>query len=291
MDSETAIGEEQFTTKAESGFFGRQRKPDEAFGVYRRFAIAQTTSPEVARVCQDGGVATTLLLFALGKGIIDAALVAGALPEDKFHPVPRLVSTTEEILEAAGSKYTCSQNPITLASEAAKQGKTKVAFVGTPCQVQALRRLQLADPSKLGFVKFSAGLMCSGCFTKELITDLVQKKLGIDPGSIVKMNIKGKLLITTTAGVTEVPLSEANLYKREGCGACHDFSSELADVSIGGLGLDGWTFTVIRSEKGEELFTNATEAGFLRTRPVGAEDSALRLLVRLSRKKHEHLAT
>lgn len=285
MCPENVAAEDSFTKKTEVVLFGRQRRTDEQFGVYRRLVVTQTTTPEIARVCQDGGVATTLVSFGLETGVFDAALVVGTNSEKPFYPVPKLATSPKEVLEAAGSKYVCSQNPLTLASEAAKQRKASVALVGTPCQIQALRRLQTANPPNLDCVTFLVGLMCSGCFDYKLITELVNKKLGINPKSIIKMNIKGKLLITTAAGVTAVPLSEIKQYKRSGCSVCHDFSSELADISVGGLGLDGWTFTVIRSKKGEELFEKAEGTGFLRTKPVGPEENALNLLVKLSLKK------
>jgi coenzyme F420-reducing hydrogenase beta subunit len=64
-----------------------------------------------------------------------------------------------------------------------------------------------------------------------------------------------------------------------------DFSAELADISAGGLGLDGWTFTILRSEKGEEIFNGAEKTGAVRTRPVAEEKSASDLLVKLSKRK------
>ena len=81
------------------------------------------------------------------------------------------------------------------------------------------------------------------------------------------MNIKGKMLVTTPAGTTAIPLADIKQYVRRSCSVCEDFSSELADVSVGGLGLDGWTFTIIRTEKGEELFTNAEKTGYLESKP------------------------
>jgi coenzyme F420 hydrogenase subunit beta len=288
MCPDNVVDEDSFTAEAEGMVFGRQRRADEPFGVYCKLFLAQTTSPEVARGCQDGGIATTLLLFAMGKGLIDTALVTGMHPTKPFFPVPILATNSKEVLEAAGSKYTCSQNPLTLASEASKMGKARVAFVGTPCQVRALRRLQTACPPKLDFVNFSVGLMCSGCFNYEFIEELIHRKRGIDPTSIIKMNIKQKLQITTNARVTPVPLAEIKQYMRAGCAVCHDFSCELADISVGGLGLDGWTFTVIRSEKGEELFEKAEKAGFLRVQPVDAEANALKLLIKLSQKKNKN---
>ena len=104
--------------------------------------------------------------------------------------------------------------------------------------------------------------MCSECFDYEgLMETHIKGKLGINLGDITKMNIKGKMLVTTPAGTTAIPLADIKQYVRASCSVCEDFSYELADVSVGGLGLDGWTFTIIRTEKGEELFTNAEKAG------------------------------
>jgi coenzyme F420 hydrogenase subunit beta len=280
---------DSFRSKTESAVFGRPRNNDEIFGVCRRLAVAQTTNPEVARLCQDGGVATTLLLTALERDLIDSALVTVANDEKPLYPVPSLAVTSTQILAAAGSKYTCSKNPLTIASEAADQGKTNVALVGMPCHIMTLRRQQMTDPAKFGSVKLSIGLLCSGCFRHELITEFIQQKLGIDSRGIVKMNIKGKLLITTKAGTISVPLSEINSYKAPSCGGCIDFSSELADVSVGGLGLEGWSFVVIRSETGEELFSIAEKAKLLRVRAVTMEDSSLKRLVQLSLRKKQKI--
>jgi coenzyme F420 hydrogenase subunit beta len=275
----------------ENFVFGRNRKPEEPFGVYRRLVVAQATDEEILKVSQDGGVATALLSYALKNGLVDSAVVTGASKEKPFYPIPKLASTFAEVLESAGTKYTCSPN-IPLLIEACKQKKTKVAFVGTPCQVQAIRKMQAAGLTRqTGCLNFTTGLMCSGCFTYEgLMEKYIHGKLGVDLGEIKKMNIKGKLLLTTASGVIGIPLAETRRYQQKSCGGCGDFSSELADISVGGLGLDGWTLTIIRTEKGEELFSGAEQAGFLRTKAVDTEAKALSLLVRLSEKKRKNTA-
>ncbi|HLC00711.1 MAG TPA: Coenzyme F420 hydrogenase/dehydrogenase, beta subunit C-terminal domain [Candidatus Bathyarchaeia archaeon] len=277
--------------KAEKFVFGRERKPDEEFGVYRRITIAQTTDDRVTKVKQDGGVATALLLFALEQGLIDSALVAGADPETPFYPVHKLATTSQELMEAAGTKYTCSPNILAL-TEVLRQKKTSAAFVGTPCQIHAVRNMQMAGLKRLtGPLKVMIGLMCSECFGYEgLMEEHIQGKLGIKLGDIKKMNIKGKMLVTTDSGVTAIPLADIKQYVRKSCGVCDDFSSELADISVGGLGLDGWTFTIIRSEKGEELFSSAEKAGFIRTKPLEEGAFSLSLLSKLTKKKREKVA-
>jgi len=271
---------------AEEFVFGRERKPEEEFGIHRRIAVAQTTDANILKVRQDGGVATALLLFGMKTGLIDSAIVAGTDKDKPFYPVPILATTAEEILGAAGTKYSCSSNVLAL-SEMLKQKKTNVAFVGTPCQIHAIRRLQMAGLKRqTGPLKFLIGLMCSETFTYGgLMEEHIHRKLGIDLGDIKKINIKGKMLVTTDAEVTEIPLAEIKQYARKSCSICDDFSSELADISVGGLGLDGWTFTIIRTEKGEELFSSAEKAGYLRTKTLEEGAFAFKLLTKLSRRK------
>lgn len=275
-------------SSAEKFVFGRERKPEEDFGIHRRIAISQATDENILKVRQDGGAATALLLFALKNGVIDSAIVAGIDEEKPFHPTPMLATTEDSIIEAAGTKYSCSSNILALA-EMLKQKKAKVAFVGTPCQIHAVRRMQIAGLKRqTGPLKFLIGLMCSECFMYEgLMEDHIHGKLGIDLGDIKKINIKGKMLVTTDSGVTEIPLAEIKQYARKSCSYCDDFSSELADISVGGLGLDGWTFTIIRTEKGEELFSSAEKAGYLRAKTLDEEAFAFKLLKKLSRRKRD----
>jgi len=113
--------------------------------------------------------------------------------------------------------------------------------------------------------------------------------MGIELADVKKMNIKGKILVTTRAGeVKAIPLAEAKKYTRKSCLLCPDFSSELADISVGGLGLSGWTFTIIRTEEGEELLENAQKQGILRIVPVEQAKKAVDLLVKLSQRKRRN---
>ena len=278
--------------KVENFVFGKERKPEEEFGIHRRIAIAQTTDETILKVCQDGGVVTALLLFALKEGAIDSAIVTGTDKKKPFYPTPMLATTAENIREAAGTKYSCSSNILAL-SEMLKQKKVNVAFVGTPCQIQAIRRMQMAGLKRpTGPLKYLIGLMCSESFMyKGLMETHIHGQLGIDLCDIQKINIKGKMLVTTDSGVTEIPLAEIKNYARKSCSFCEDFSSELADISVGGLGLDGWTFTIIRTENGEELFSNAEKAGYLRTKSLDEGAFAVKLLKKLSGRKRGSISS
>jgi coenzyme F420 hydrogenase subunit beta len=275
-------------SKAETFVFGRVRNSEETFGVYRRLVVAKAKEDRILKVCQDGGVVTALLLFALQNGLIDCAVVSGKSKEKPLYPVPKLATTPEEILESAGTRYSYSPNILALA-DGIKQKKAKIAFVGTPCQIRAIRKIQMAGLKKYAApINFLIGLMCSESFNYEgLVEKHIHQKLGVNPNDITKMNIKGKLFITTKSDVKDISLAEAKQYARENCRVCEDFSSEMADISVGGLGLEGWSFVVIRTENGERLFEMAEKAGVLETRPVEKDEPALNLLIKLSTKKRK----
>jgi len=272
----------------EESVFGRQRKTEEEFGVYRRIVVAQANDDKVLQTCQDGGVVTALLTYAFENGIIDCAAVSGVSQEKPFYPVPRLVTTPEEVFECAGTRYTYSPNLLAF-QESINQNKKSLTFVGTPCQIRALRKIEGTLLEYVNPLKLAIGLLCTESFTYEgLMERHIQGELGVNLGDVQKINIKAKVLVTTKSGeVKVIPLKEAKQYTRKSCTTCADFSSELADISVGGLGLSGWTFTILRTEKGEELFDGAVRKGFLKTRSVEEEKRAFDLLLRLSKRKRE----
>ena len=273
-------------SKLESLVFGRERGNEEEFGIYRRILIAQTTDEKVRKVCQDGGVVTTLLIHALNNGMIDGAVASGVSEVEPLRPVPRLASNLNDLLECAGTRYTYSPNMLAL-KEGLQQKKRNLAFVGTPCQINAIRKMQMIPLRKYSdSVKVLIGLFCSESFTYEgFVKKCIQEELEINPQDIEKINIKGKILVETRSGETRpIPLKRAKKYVSN-CAACADFSAELADISVGGLGLEGWTLTIIRTERGEELFQTADSAGLFKTRSIEDERSILNLLAKISRRK------
>jgi coenzyme F420 hydrogenase subunit beta len=272
---------------AERFVFGRERYINEEFGIYKRIVIAQTTSDEVMRVCQDGGVVTSLLLFALESGLMNGAVISGESSNEPLRAVPKLALSRSEVLHYAGTRYTYSPNMLAL-KDAVLKKIGKVIFVGTPCQIHATRKIQMLPLKKYAdALGISIGLFCSESFTYEgLVKKFLQEKMHIKPSEILRMNIKGKLFLKMRNGeIKAASLKDIKEYAYGFCATCPDFSAELADISAGGLGLEGWTLTIIRTEKGEELFRKAEAAGAIKVRPI--ESKVIDLLIRMSKRKRE----
>ena len=271
--------------------FRNERKSEENFGVYRQIVIARSTDKKILDTCQDGGVVTTLLTFALENGKIDGAIVSKVEKTKPFYPKPVLATTSQQILQSAGTRYFYSPNLLALQQAIKQKNIRKLAFVGLPCQITAIRKIQMLPLKKYAEkLKFTIGLLCSGCFSYNELMKTLKEKLGINPEKIKKMNIKGKLIITVKSGKQKkVPLEQIQAFIRKSCKTCTDFSAELADISIGGLGLKGWSLVILRTENGEKLYKEALKRKLLEEKPIQKQKSSLRLLILLSRKAKERL--
>lgn len=262
--------------------FGRRREADEDFGVSRRIVVARSASGDVLKHAQDGGVATVLLKKALEDGIIDAALVSGFEASDPWVPVPKVASSTDDLMACAGTRYSFSPNLLAL-PEALKKFK-RIAVVGTPCTISGVRKMQLLGLKLSKSIKLLLGLMCAECFSFDCLMKDRMAENGIDLHSITKVNIKGRFLVELRDGTTrEIPLKDIKSCSRKSCAACDDFSSEYADISLGGVGLSGSTLVIARSSVGEGLLLDSL--GLLEVEGTEVTRPSLELVSRLSRAK------
>ena len=280
------------TDELEKFVFGRTRKPEEDFGVYQEIHVAKSTDNEILKLCQDGGVVTAIINSALDSGIIDGAIVSGIDPSSPWLPMPFVATDKSEVIRCSGTRYTYSPNLLALGKCVAEGSWKKVAFVGTPCQIRAFRQIQKVPLKKFSnIVAFTVGLFCSESFTYSgLMIKKIRDEMSIDLNNIEKINIKGKMVLTLKNGkVAEIPLKEAKNYAEKKCRYCGDFSAELADISVGGIGLDGRTYTVVRTELGEKLLSQALDEKALEIKPANEYTRAHKLLVRLSKIKRRNL--
>ena len=267
----------------EKSVFGKVRE-DELLGVFRDCVLAKATKSDILKRAQDGGVVTSLFAYALEEGIIDGAVVTGT--GKRWKPEPVVVTDYKGLIKSAGTKYTKSANILGV-KEAIDSGFTKIGICGTPCHIQAVRKLQtLEEPYGLGKenIKLTIGLFCMESFGHDFI-DYVGKQLGGIKG-IRKFDIKkGNLLIYSKNEEKKIPLKEISQYAMPGCAHCKDFTAELADISVGSVGSpSGWSTVFVRSETGERIFKDGTDHGYIESE----KGANLDLIKKLAEKKSSH---
>ena len=215
------------------------------------------------------------------------------------------------MIAAAGSWYTYCANPLAIA-DAHKRGLERVAFVGVPCQTTPVAKLRrtaredwLQEPvrpprhaerqarhldERGERIALSIGLLCSEVFTFDLMTEVVAGELAIPLTEVANFNVKGEVLIRKRDGeLVRLPLVEAQTYARPECQHCDDFSAELADISAGGVGSDGWTIVITRTAAGQEAWDALVAGGWVETMPIESHEKSLKVLKRLARKQRERV--
>jgi coenzyme F420 hydrogenase subunit beta len=273
-------------TEIDTFLFGRERLDEEVFGVSQEVVLARAADPAVSGAGQDGGLVSAVLIYALENDVIDAALVSYLEGDGStWKAIPGVATTREQVLAAAGSRYTYSANPLAYA-DAIAGGAERIALVGMSCQASAPPVMAARRAGKVArrFV-LTIGLLCSKTFDDAIFPELFEARYGLVRSEIVKMNIKGVFQVWMRDGsYHEVPLKEAHAWTREGCKACPDFAAEHADISTGGIGAFGdWTITVVRTDKGRELMDAMVAAGVIEVRPGTDDPAAIELMRKLAR--------
>ncbi|MGH2750299.1 MAG: Coenzyme F420 hydrogenase/dehydrogenase, beta subunit C-terminal domain [Actinomycetota bacterium] len=275
----------------EEGVHGRRRDQNQPEGTYRSKTLARAADERILARGQDGGAVTALLAWALDAGELDGAVVAAPSEDVPWLDEPKVVRTSDELLATAGSRYTYCATPLGL-KKAADAKLKNVALVGVSCESTAVRQLAAEKIKRpVRPVKLVIGLMCCETFDYDaFMVGKVEHELGIDLDEVVKVNVKGKVIVTLRGGEDVIiPLKDARPYANEWCHHCPDFAAEHADLSCGGLGMEGWTMILVRTAKGEDFLERAVADGVVELREADEEPNALQVMDRLARKQRERI--
>jgi coenzyme F420 hydrogenase subunit beta len=258
-------------------------------GYFSSLGSARTTNSKVASEATDGGVVTSLLLYAIEKLHIDGAIVSHKI--GPFSRVPAFAANEEEVISAAGSHFddaphlgqigrTYSSFVPTIHEISKLKGRDikRIAIVATPCQVYSLRKMQQLSVVPSDVIVFVIGLFCMENFSfGRTERKKIEKKLGVKLHDVVKVNIKEDVIMNTDRGTSiHVPFELIDEIARPACFACADFANDFADISCGGLGsADGYTTVMVRTDKGAEIYNAAKRSGFIEEQEFNTKDELI----------------
>lgn len=256
---------------------------DPYLGRVELLALAYSLDPDLRARGASGGILTTVLLWLLERGEIQGAVVTGMDPARPWRPRTYIATSPREIIEAAQSKYV-----ITSVNEALPEMERfegALAYVGLPCQVHSLRKLQRAGDPAVRQVRYVLGPYCGNTLHFSSIRSLLASHGLRDYRQIESLRFRegewpGNLRLGLRSGATiTLPKFHANylipfhIVRR--CLLCTDLANELADIAGG----DAWApayeergkgFSIVlgRSARGVRCLRALEAAGRLRLLPL-----------------------
>jgi coenzyme F420 hydrogenase subunit beta len=240
---------------------GRRRdptRPDELFfGPFRRMLRAALASP--LEGAQWTGITTRIGERLLETGAVDAVLAMAPDPEDSWRPVPTIVTRASGMRHCRGMRM--GYAPLLALLEPARAlGFRRLAVVGIPCQVYALRAIE----RELGLERlYVIGTPCSDNTTTERFHEFLGL-ISSEPENITYLEFRADYHVEIRhrdGRVRKIPFLQLPLSKLPGdffpltCRTCVDYTNVLADITVGYMGGEGQQWLLVRNERGEELLS------------------------------------
>ena len=247
-------------------------------GNFIEVKASRATSDEIVSIAQGGGTVTSLMVMALEKGLIDAAVLTGpGGPDGLAHGV--VATTSEEIKACTGSKF-IGAHSLEALRQALDRGFERIGVVGLPCQTRSVRKMQIHDIKKERLrerIRLVVGLFCNWSFSARDFASFLALRNG--EKEVKKYDIPpppaNVLTMETADGVESISLDELRPLIQDACQKCPDMTSEFADLSVGMFeGKPGWNTLLIRTGFGQDLAGRAQEEGILQVQPFPDQNLA-----------------
>ena len=247
-------------------------------GAIKAFYITRAVDVNVRRNSQHGGTVTALIDLALKVGLIDAAVLSGAV--EPLLPVGVAVTGDGQPGQLSKSRFVVSPN-VAMFNELVKTEAGSIGIVATPCQTLALAKMRnsrnprIRENSKK--LRLVIGLFCGWAFSSSALKELLAGKVNMD--SIIGMDIPPSkyhsLDVFTTEGKVSISLDEVQKCIRPCCHTCSDMTAEFSDISVGSARLPegweearSWNQVIVRTDVGQKLMALARSKGILEFREV-----------------------
>jgi coenzyme F420 hydrogenase subunit beta len=245
--------------RLEAAVHGRARdpqRPDELFfGPFRRMVRAALKAPSEG--AQWTGIVTKIGEKLLATGVVEAVLTMAPDPDDKWRPMPVLVTEAAGMAQVRGMRM--GYAPLLGLLEPARAlGFTRIAVIGIPCQVYALRALE----ASLGFERiYVIGTPCSDNTTTENFHHFLEL-LSDDPDSVTYLEFRADYHVElrfADGTHREIPFLQLPISQLPPdffpmtCRTCVDYTNVLADITVGYMAGRGEQWLLVRNERGEAL--------------------------------------
>jgi len=243
----------------ETQVHGRARdlgRPDELhFGPFIKMLRAGLKNPSTG--AQWTGITTRIGERLLETGAVDAILTMTEDPNDRWKPLPIIIDKASDMAKCRGMRMGYAPL-LSLLEPAIAKGYKKMAVIGIPCQVYALRALE----KELGLKKlYVIGTPCSDNTTTENFHHFLSL-VSSEPDEINYLEFRADYHVEVrfkSGKKKEIPFLQLPLSTLPNdffpltCRTCVDYTNVLSDITVGYMGGQGEQWLIVRNERGEEL--------------------------------------
>ena len=225
------------------------------FGVTRAMYRARLRKPREG--AQWTGLTTRLAEKLLEAGAVDAVLTMVPDAEDRWRPRPAIITEPAQMARARGMRM--GYAPLLALLEPARAaGHKRIAVIGIPCQVYALRALE----EKLGFEAIHViGTPCSDNTTTEnfhhflsRLTDAPETVTYLEFRADYHVELRFEDGTQRLIPFLKLPLSDlpADFFPTT-CRTCVDYTNRLSDITVGYMAGEGDQWLIVRNQRGREM--------------------------------------
>ena len=243
----------------ETQVHGRPRdpsRPDELhFGPFTKMLRAGLKNPSTG--AQWTGITTRIGERLLETGAVDAILTMTEDPNDRWKPLPIIIDKAADMAKCRGMRMGYAPL-LSLLEPAIAKGYKKIAVIGIPCQVYALRALE----KELGLEKlYVIGTPCSDNTTTENFHHFLSL-ISSEPEEIIYLEFRADYHVEVrfkNGKKREIPFLQLPLSTLPNdffpltCRTCVDYTNVLSDITVGYMGGQGEQWLIVRNQRGEEL--------------------------------------
>lgn len=275
------------------------------WGPWRQILTGHAQDAELRFAGSSGAALSALLIHALRSGRVDRVLHVAADSQQPTRNTLAWSVTPDEVMQNAGSRY-ASSSPLA-DIEAVLAQDVRVAFVGKPCDVSALRQLATVDSRVNLRFPLMLSFFCGGIPSHDG-ADRIVRAMGLEPENVVRFRYRGngwpgKARAETANGrVAEMSYAESwggHLSKEVQfrCKICPDAVGGVADIACADAwyGSDdgypsfeeeeGRSLIVSRTEAGDDLLADALSAGMVSVSPLDVDEIELMQPAQARRKR------
>jgi coenzyme F420 hydrogenase subunit beta len=255
------------------------------FGGYVSVWEAWATDDEIRNAGSSGGVLTALASWLVGSGKSSGVVGSRSDSLRPIRTVPIRITSREEAIAAAGSRYAPVCNLPLL-----RGGDTQsTALIGKPCEVSAAHQLFDARQTSERERPILLSFFCAGT-PSQVATDSLVTGLGIAPEQVTALRYRGNGWPGSFEVRTDRVVRDMSYHESWGqhlgrelqwrCKLCVDGTGGHADIAVGDFWTadekgfptfeeqDGRSVAIARTRRGHEILLEAARSGVVHIEPL-----------------------